>query len=642
MEAEKQDSWTILLLPVVLTFVAYLPSLGNEFVWDDVHSIKDNPNLQGFSSENFRWILTSFLDGNWMPLTRFTFALDYLWGGAGPKAYHFTNMILHCLNTALVYFLVLKLFRICPDSDKEGDPERELRIRKGSALLSAIFFGLHPTRVESVAWAFERSNLLCFLFYFTAISVYFDFAQGLGSKPREYFLCLFLFAMALLSKPLSVTLPVVLILFDYWPLKRFSPGLKKYWLEKATFVAMAVISSFVAFTSQNDAGAVAALSEMSLRERILNAFHSVVFYLWKLILPLNLSAFYPVTRELGKFTPANILAIILVLGVSVLCLIRLGKDPKLAVAWAFFLVTLSPVLGIVQVGSQAAADRYLYLPATALMILASSYITRGIVRRDWPLLPLATLLSIVYLFVSIYQIGFWKNAVTLWERVVEISPGLSGMAYSNLGMAYQEKGMTEEALAAYDQAIAIGPVKAATREEKGTLLVQKGQFEKAAEEFKAALALDPRRTRSQRGLFVAYQQLGRTEDALKAAEDAVKTDPSVAENYTCLGASYFKLGQYGPAIENFRKAVSLDPQNLSYWANLASTYVSAKKYWEAIQAYQSAIALNNRDAGLYRDLAKPYEKLGKSDLARQCIQKADSLAAAQAAPPGETINPFPN
>ena len=294
-------TWTIGLLPVLLTSFFYLPVLKNNFVnWDDAEVIQENIHIRYLNLDSLHWMFTTFLSGNWIPLTWLSFAVDYRLGGLNPLIYHLDNLVLHGLNTLVVFFLSLKLLGRMPRQETFGAGQGILNWKWMAAFLTAILFGLHPIHTKSVAWATERKDLLSGFFFFTSLWVYLDYAAN--KKNSSYLICLGLFLLALLSKPMAVTLPLVLLLLDFYPLERLSGQWTKRVLEKIPFWAASLLSGWITIIAQSQSKAFSAMDKLPMLFRISNAFHSVDFYLAKMFIPLDLAAFYPLPPDQNIFS----------------------------------------------------------------------------------------------------------------------------------------------------------------------------------------------------------------------------------------------------------------------------------------------------------------------------------------------------
>ncbi|MEE8574733.1 MAG: hypothetical protein V3T30_04900, partial [Thermodesulfobacteriota bacterium] len=367
------------LLAAVVTFIVYLPTLQNGFVnWDDQGYVYNNPNIRILDIDFFRWALSTPVLGNWHPLTMLSHAVDYALFGLNPRGHHLTSIVLHSVNTILVFFLTFTLV----NNKKSGNAvmgNESLLTARITALVTALLFGLHPLHVESVAWVSERKDLLYAFFYLLTLLTYLTYARG-SAKNRviPYASALILFTLSLLSKPMAVTLPVVLLLIDYYPLGRFRvhgpTGLKAYrriFLEKIPFFLLSLIFTAITIETQKSAGAL----EMEIApflERLLISLRGYGFYIYKSFIPVNLAQVYPYPDTIGLFKLEYLASIILIAIITLLSIkyVRKPNENKLFITlWAYFLVTLLPVIGLVQAGQQSAADRYTYLPGLAIFIL---------------------------------------------------------------------------------------------------------------------------------------------------------------------------------------------------------------------------------------------------------------------------------
>ena len=343
----------------LLTFLVYLSCLHNKFVlWDDNRYVYENPHIHPLNLAFFKWAFFDFYEANWHPLTWVSHALDYAVWGLNPMGHHLTNNILHAVNTFIVVILVAKLLEAWRPSRQQNPPLRPSE--KGSYLIIAavtgLLFGLHPLHVESVAWVSERKDLLCAMFFLLSILAYTN---------KHYILVLFLFALALLSKPMAVSLPAVLLILDWHPFNRIS-SMKSFLsalLEKLPLIALSLISSVLTVLAQKAGGALRTFDVIPLSVRVLVATESLMSYLWKMILPMNLTPYYPYPKNISLLSEECLLSVILVFGITAACIVMAKKQKLWLAVWGYYVITLLPVIGIVQVGIQAMADRYTYLPS---------------------------------------------------------------------------------------------------------------------------------------------------------------------------------------------------------------------------------------------------------------------------------------
>ncbi len=432
----------------VATFLLYLPALQNDFLssWDDNVYVLQNPYIRTLDVSFLQWAFLDFYATNWHPLTWASHALDYALWGLNPLGHHLTNVILHAVNTFAVVFVVMGL--IGAFTERARIIERSSFLNQRTILMTAgitgLLFGLHPVHVESVAWISERKDLLCALFFLLCISSYIKYIRSIKSRtPNEtdlprffnkhYLVALVFFILALLSKPMAVTIPVVLLILDWYPFGRishFKNSLSVFW-EKVPFIALSLIASFLTILAQSERG-MDSLELTPLSMRILVGSEALVAYLWKMIVPLHLSPFYPYPNTVSLFSFQYSSAVALVIGITITS-IYLAKKQKLFLSvWSYYLVTLVPVLGIVQVGNQSMADRYTYLPSlgpflivalsVAWIVAKISLLKRGkhVVGAVCAIIIVSVLITMSYL--SFQQIGVWKNNTVFWFYVIENEP----------------------------------------------------------------------------------------------------------------------------------------------------------------------------------------------------------------------------
>ena len=501
---EKQAVLPSLLL-LVATLGVYARARNNGFVsYDDREYVTHNAQVQGGIDWNtVQWAFTSFDAANWHPLTWLSHALDCQLSGLNPAAHHDTNIALHAINAVLL-FLVL----------------RGATGRSGRSLMVAALFALHPIQVESVAWIAERKNLLSMLFFLLALGAYGGYAR----RPRwdRYLLVALLFALGLMCKPQIVTLPLVLLLWDYWPLQRMfassagansDPAARPFsWLvvEKLPLLALSMVSAAITIKAQRDAGAMTGLSSFPRGVRIENAIVSYVRYLGKAVWPGRLANFYP--------HPFGLLPLWAVVGsLGLLLLVTAGvllrrRQRYLPVGWFWFLGTLVPMIGIVQVGAQGMADRYAYLPFVGLFLMAVWGISDWAGRhRLAGLLPVASMLLLLVLAgLTHRQIAYWHDSWTLWSHAAQVTEG-NWMAEDNLGDLMLEGQRMEDAMPHFFRAAEINPADPTSNLNVGSYQQRNGDLRGAIEHYQRVLAspLTPPNVRA-----MAEDNLQRAEDDL--------------------------------------------------------------------------------------------------------------------------------
>ena len=445
-------------LLLILALWVYHGSTGNLFVWDSVHYLfKYEDHLSSLSLENLRWMATSLNFHNWHPLTWFSYALDYqLYGEFSMWGYHFSNNILHAINGVLLFVLILTVLGLVYPASQKFVMKRDNNALI-AALLAASLFVVHPQHVESVAWVAERKNLICQMFMLLSFLAYVKFVTSAQMvKSRWYLVSLAMFFLAVLSKPMAVTFPAVLLLADVYPLGRtrlFKPGtglLKQqtylYLLvEKIPFFLLTLVLVVATLIAQESA-----VLELPFLQKAINAVHSTLLYLEKFLVPVSLNAHYPyfeVNGLVGALKALLVISIFLAITIVAFYAWR-NKKPAWLMAWFFYLGTLVPVLGIIQVGAQGAADRYAYFPTLVIYLLVAvgmySLLNSGIrVVKPVSLLVAAT---VVFLFSlqTIQQIGVWKSERSLWSHVIEMDPD-NMFAHNNLGIVYTKNADYEYA-----------------------------------------------------------------------------------------------------------------------------------------------------------------------------------------------------
>ncbi|MCK4739251.1 MAG: hypothetical protein KAT46_04820, partial [Deltaproteobacteria bacterium] len=364
---------------LILSFLIYLPALGGEFLdWDDRHYVLNNLLVNNPSLASIGESFSTIVLGNWHPLTLISLILDSAVWGVNPFGFHLTNIVLHSFSS-LILFLIIYRLQIAYLANKKNNPTAKANPNPNHfyeklfiPFLSALIFALHPIHVESVAWIAERKDVLSAFFYLLSAYFYIDYTLREKRKKYRYTLSLLFFAFSLMSKPMGVTLPVALILIDIFPLKRIN--LKKPFsvlFEKIPFFVLSLLISIVTIFSQGGSGAIKSSEVFPLATRLLTAVRGIGFYLYKFLFPKELAPYYPYPFDIGVFSFEFILPFFLCLAITVLSIFYLKKIPLLFILWSFFLITLLPVLGIIQVGGQSAADRYMYLPSIAPIIFFS-------------------------------------------------------------------------------------------------------------------------------------------------------------------------------------------------------------------------------------------------------------------------------
>lgn len=514
---ERKTAWHTGLMFVLLALITgtvYGPTAGFGFVnMDDDRYIYNNPHLEpGLTMKSARWAMTTMYFSNWHPLTWLSYLLDYELFELEPGGYHLTNVVLHTFNVFLL-FAALKL----------------LTGRFGASAFVAALFAVHPLHVESVAWVSERKDVLSTAFLLLVLLFYARYAK----KPAigAYLLVMLSFALGLMAKPMLVTLPFVLVLLDYWPLERFdrNGGLIPCVIEKTPLAVLSAASCVITVIAQRSGGNVISLESYPLGVRIMNAMMTYVAYIGKMLYPVHLAVFYPHPGNPGHTIPLwkAAAAFLVLVAVSALVIHQLRKRPYLAVGWFWYLGTLVPVIGIIQVGSQAMADRYTYVPLIGLFIVAAWGLPAlaEAVRVPRKLsAAAATVLVIVLALLAWRQTQHWENSITLFSHAAQAVDG-NYIAHNNLAGALLAEKQYRAAEAEYRKAIAAAPGYAEAHNNLGSALAYQERYKEAAAAFRQAAAIKPGYVNAHFNLGRALWELGRREAAAAAFRKVLELDP---------------------------------------------------------------------------------------------------------------------
>jgi tetratricopeptide (TPR) repeat protein len=531
--------------------------------------------------------------------------------GLNPAGHHFTNLLLHVLNTLLLFALL----------------QRMTGARRRSALVAALF-AIHPLHVESVAWVAARKDVLSTFFALLATWFYAGYAQqakGRRTQHRDYGLALLFFAMGLMAKSMLVTLPFLFLLLDYWPLRRFPPPpaprrrskMKQaeprvspqslVW-EKLPLFALTLVSCAITFTAQRSGGSVAALEQLSLWRRLDNALVSYVAYVWKTIVPKDLCAFYPF-----PVTPHPLwqlaAALLLLAGVSYLAVWSWRERRYLAVGWLWYLGTLVPVIGLVQVGEQALADRYTYLPLIGLFIVLSwgahDLLTRW--RADARIFGALGLLLLAALAVpTVRQVAHWKNEKTLFQHAAAVTQG-NFTAHNNLGNVFSEEGEHQEAIRHFEAALEIRPNYPKAHNNLANAYLELGESDAALRHFELALELAPESFQVHYNLARALVKLGRLPEAAQHYSRAIELNPGLVPAYRSLGILLVQLGRSQEAERYLREAIRRQPDDALAHHSLGDAYRKLGRKQAAISSYSQALRGSPDDPRLQQKLQKLLE-----------------------------------
>jgi protein O-mannosyl-transferase len=563
--------WFVPVIICAATCAAFLPILWNDFVeWDDYENLISNQKFRGLGWNQLSWMFTTFHMGPYQPLSWLTLGFDYSIWGMDPVGYHITNVLLHSVNAVSLYFVSWRLLTLAlPESDgKESWPVIL------SAAFAALCFALHPLRVESVAWATERRDVLSGSFYVWTIYCYL-LARSRSNHnvpSRRWMSAAFiLYLLTLLSKATAITFPVVMVLLDIYPLRRltwnlgqwFVPAVRNVWREKIPFMAVAVVFAVIALLGQQQVSAVKSLTNYGIEQRLAQVVFGTSFYWWKTLTPIGLSPLYEIPPNFSLWDSAVLIAGLATVAVSVSLLLFRDRWPAALVGWLYYLAVLAPVLGLVSTGPQLVADRYSYLSCMSLAVLAGGGLLSFLQDpHQIPLgLPTATVIGATAVAMIIglacltwRQTAFWRNTETLWTHALEINPN-SSFAHYNLARYIARSGRYDEAMRHYREALAIRPDDADSHNNLGLLLAMNGELKEAVEHFDAALRVDPGYAKAHFNLGRVFVRQGHIDEAIEQFQRALQLEPGVAEIHENLGRALALQGKKEQAAEQFEAAL---------------------------------------------------------------------------------------
>jgi tetratricopeptide (TPR) repeat protein len=594
----------IALALVAITFAAYSGVLSSGFVkFDDNVYVTENARvLEGLNAKTAAWALTSTEESNWHPLTWLSHLLDVSLFGLDAGMHHLTSLLLHAANAVLLFLLLQRM---------TGALWR-------SALASALF-AVHPLHVESVAWIAERKDVLCTLFWLLTTAAWVRYTAA--KSAARYALVIALFALGLMAKPMLVTLPVTLLLLDVWPLHRKGP-LTTRLIEKAPLFAMSAASSVVTFVVQQRGGAVQTLLSMTFGERIANAAVSYVSYIEKTVWPAGLAVFYPFVKNIPAWRVAGATVVLIVVTAAA---VRLrARMPYLAFGWLWYLATVVPVIGLVQVGGQSMADRYSYAPLIGIFVAAAwglAELARSNATARFAASGAAALAIAACVAATRAQVAHWSDSTALFERALAVTKD-NWLAHNDLGLVLFEAGKTDESIPHYVEALRITPDYVEANNNFGNALEKLGRRDEAIAHYKAALRVRPDYARVHNNLGVALSNQGKNDEAIAEYREAIRLDPGYPKPYENLAISLSAEGRTGEAIEAYEQALRVKPDSFASLSALGLAYAKSNRVPEAIDAFQRAIALKPDAAEVRNNLAGALAVSGRLDAAIEQLREA--------------------
>jgi protein O-mannosyl-transferase len=576
--ASHRTALTSLALVLFIgTLALYYPALENGFVnYDDPAYVTSNRQVQqGLTSRSVAWAFTSTAEANWHPLTWLSHMADVSWFELRPAGHHAQSILWHATNVVLLFLLLATATGFV-----------------GRSALVAALFAVHPLNVESVAWIAERKTVLCTFFLLLALAAYGWYARS----PRlgRYLLAALLFALGLMAKPMVITLPFLLLLLDYWPLQRFPRvRLAKLVVEKVPLLALSGASAAITIYAQRAGGAVGSTALLPLAMRVKNAVYSYLIYVEKAFWPSRLAVFYPHPEDSLALWKALAAALVL-LAITALGW-RLRERRYLLVGWLWFLGTLAPVIGILQVGRQAWADRYAYIPLWGLFVIVVWVLAEAATRFSLSRAARVAIASAVVLGYCVetrVQIGYWRNSYTLFAHAVQVTKA-NPIAEGNLGSALIDMGRPDLAVPHLQRAVELLPTFASAHYNLGTVLQRENELEAARQEYQLALQYGPderEAAQTHNNLGVLWNQLGKRDEAVAEFTRAIALNPYEQNSVLGRGMIEREQGELDAALQDFQRAAQIAPSPQAfYWRG--RVLEDKGQFVAAAEAYRNVLKL---------------------------------------------------
>jgi protein O-mannosyl-transferase len=610
----RRQATLVYILLIFTTLAVYSQTVGYDFVsYRDAEYVSGNPNVRtGITRAGLAWAFTSYRIGMWFPLTWMSHMVDSQLFGLRSGLHHLTNVLLHLCSTLLLFALL-----------------KRMTGSRGRSAFVACLFALHPLHVESVAWITQRRDVLGAVFWFLTIWEYLRYIAR--PNPGRYLLLLIPFCLGLLADPTIITLPIVLVLLDLWPLRRIrwegSAGketrgfrleheakpVSAILLEKALLFELAAAAGIAWFVFSRPEGGVMPQDWIPIGTRMGTALISYVTYLAQLFWPVQLAVYYPTALPLPAWwIPGAGLA---VAGISFAVLSRIRSLPYLAVGWLWYLVTLAPVFGLVRLGMEARADRYTYIPLIGIFILLSWGVADAL--RRWPrtipvLAGLATAACAVSMVLAWHQVQVWRTSETLFRHALSVTTG-NYVAHYGLGEVLRDQGRLDEAVPAYLGAIDSAPKDAKAYGGLADVLLRQGRNDDAVTLYREAVRLNPNAVEQRISLGIALIRAGKAGDSIAQLLETVKISPNSAVAHYNLGRAYAETGQTKEAAAQFAEAVRLQPGNAEAHYNLGSALAGQGKMNEAVAEFETAVRLKPDYASAHNNLGSALANLGRID-----------------------------
>ena len=635
-------SWPAVILPVaipVVTFLAFSPVLQNGFVnWDDEAVLLNNPHYRGLSWAHLRWMFTTFHMSVYRPIAWMTMGVDYLIWGMDPFGYHLTSLLFHCVNALLFYFVALRLLRSAIPS--AANCPGGLRL---AAAFAALLFALHPLRVEPVAWESGEDNLVAGFFFMVTLIFYLRaVVPNLGSSGWMWmagaWLC---YGLSIISKALTVPLPLALLVLDVYPLRRLKSSPKSWiqadtrrvLLEKIPFFLFAVPVAIIAVLAKQSTGGVATPTQIGWAPRVMQSFYGVAFYVWKTLAPWGLSPLYERPIPFNPWDWPFVVSVVFVLLVTIGFFVARHSWPAGLTAWVYYAALLLPSLGVITYGPQLVGDRYSYLPCLSWAVLAAA----GVVHlynlwsaRRISAVPFISVNGIVVLVLIALgtltwkQTYIWHNSERLWRYALSLDER-SSFAHNNLGIVLAKGGALDDAISHSRRALEIDPRFVEAYTNLGNFLGQRGSKQEAIGVLRHALEIDPGFTNARNTLGNILADSGNTEEAIREFHKAIAITPNVAITHYNLARALANRGDLDEAISEYRRALSIEPEDFEIHNNLGLLLLNQGQVDQAAEHLVEAVRLNPEYAKGHFNLGKIYLRKARLNEAAESFEKALKL-----------------
>ncbi len=591
----KVRSGFLALLVAGITFIAFFPALRSGFsLWDDPENILNNPYYRGLGPAELRWMFTTFLDSMYLPLTWMTLGADYVFWGMHPVGYHLTSLAFHAAAAAVFYFVAVRLLAAAC-----GTEDATVR---AAAFVAALFFAAHPVRVEPVAWASARGEVVAGFFAMLTLLAYVSAARenNRGRYVRLIASACFSYGLALLGKGAVLALPLGLVVLDWYPLRRLAS--RRAWVEKLPFFALSFAAGVLALYGKYYGGLLFGLSEYTIVQRLALTAYGLIFYLSKTVAPFGLAPLYPLPPVVGFSDPRFLWSVVAAVALTVVLVICRRRAPWALAAWLWHGALLLPTSGLLQNGPQLAADRYDYLAAPAAALLAGGAVIYLYRRAAVAAISAAAVIVVLFAALTWRQAELWNDPVALWQRAASFEPR-SHLAHHYLGSALLAAGKTDDALRAFEASKQLNPSYASAYLSIGRILEKRGDASGAIENYRRAVRLFPGSAAAHFSLATQLLKRGQKEQAIAEYRETLKLDPRNADAHNNLGFLLAANGEVEAPREHFTAAIQLNPGHALAYYNLGMLMLKTGDAQHAAEYFARGLELRPGTPEIERALA---------------------------------------